>query len=40
MEGGGYMRLNPECIRDILLTAEKYENMRYPGNFDLLDKYE
>ena len=40
MEGGDYnMRLNPDCIRDILLTAEENEDMCYPGKFDLLDKY-
>lgn len=34
------MRLNPDCIRDLLLTAEEHENMLYPGNFNLLDKYD
>lgn len=34
------MRLNPDCIRDILLTAEKNENMYYPKTYELLSKYE
>lgn len=34
------MRLNPDCIRDILLTADENENMYYPGEYDLLDKYD
>lgn len=37
------MKLNPDCIRDILLTVEEntgYEtNMRYPEDYPLLSSY-
>lgn len=34
------MQLNPDCIRDILLTVEANEDMEYPGKYELLDKYD
>ncbi len=34
------MRLNPNCIRDILLTVEENEDMYYPGQYELLNKYD